>query len=54
VAHKTRAITLTHRKPTHALNARTYLRAQDMGMATNRHTPRGRGFDQSLIYYEHK
>ena len=23
-------------------------------MATRRHTPRGRGFDQSLIYYEHK
>jgi arylsulfatase B len=26
----------------------------DLGMATQRHTPRGRGFDQSLIYYEHK
>ena len=26
----------------------------DLGMATTRHTPRGRGFDQSLIYYEHK
>jgi arylsulfatase I/J len=26
----------------------------DLGMATPRHTPRGRGFDQSLIYYEHK
>ena len=27
---------------------------QDMGMATQTHTPRGRGFDQSLIYFEHK
>jgi arylsulfatase I/J len=26
----------------------------DLGMATRRHTPRGRGFDRSLIYYEHK
>ena len=26
----------------------------DLGMATKRHTPRGRGFDQSLIYFEHK
>ena len=26
----------------------------DAGMATTRHTPSGRGFDESLIYFEHK
>jgi len=26
----------------------------DAGMATWRHTPSGRGFDESLIYFEHK
>jgi len=27
---------------------------QDTGMATPHHTPEGRGFDESLIYFEHK
>lgn len=26
----------------------------DAGMATQQHTPEGRGFDSSLIYFEHK
>ena len=26
----------------------------DTGMATYNHTPEGRGFDSSLIYFEHK
>lgn len=34
---------------------RTYVTGKwDAGMVTNQHTPEGRGFDSSLIYFEHK
>eukprot|EP00445_Apocalathium_hangoei_P025904 CAMPEP_0203931566 /NCGR_PEP_ID=MMETSP0359-20131031/70134_1 /ASSEMBLY_ACC=CAM_ASM_000338 /TAXON_ID=268821 /ORGANISM="Scrippsiella Hangoei, Strain SHTV-5" /LENGTH=556 /DNA_ID=CAMNT_0050860925 /DNA_START=1 /DNA_END=1671 /DNA_ORIENTATION=- len=31
-----------------------YVGKWDVGMATHKHTPRGRGYETSLIYFEHK
>lgn len=40
--------------PRGALTPQAMVGKYDAGMATHTHTPAGRGFDHSLIYYEHK
>ena len=49
-----RASHAPHPPPTHTPTHPAHKTEWDLGMATHDHTPKGRGFDSSLIYFEHK
>jgi hypothetical protein len=44
---------MSWRQLTHCLQATHYTGKWDCGMATEAHTPRGRGYDTSLFYFHH-